>query len=375
MSETQILIDLLNAEIFGSTEIPPCDFDEETLARLFNLSKKHDVLQIIANALLKDNLIQNVDIAKAFYNKKMFSVFRREQTDFEEERVCKLFDENNIDYIPLKGAVLKNLYPEKWMRTSCDVDILIRESDLERASWLLVNTLGMTDEGKHFHDVSFITKNNINIELHFSLKEPYEKANGVLERVWDHAKKQDGSRFGLDNEFLIFYTVAHMQAHFADGGCGVRPFVDLKLLLEKIDFSKEKLLSMFEESGGVKFFESVLMLLEVWFGGKEHSALTEAMESYILSGGAFGTRATYSAAVQHREGGKLGYFVSRIFPSRERMKSMFPKLNERPWLLPFYYVKRWFGLLDKNRVKSISREFNSKEKAFNISEMMKELGV
>lgn len=47
--------------------------------------------------------------------------------------ICSIFDKIKIAYIPLKGAVIRPYYPYDSMRTSCDIDILIHEEDLELA--------------------------------------------------------------------------------------------------------------------------------------------------------------------------------------------------------------------------------------------------
>ena len=375
MNETKLLLGLIRSELFPKEDCLPVEIGDDTLKILYNLSQKHDVTQILANVVIKNKLTKNPEAEKLLNSKKMLAVWRREQLDFEENRVYTLFDREGIDYIPLKGAVIKKLYPEQWMRTSCDIDILVRKEDIEKASDLLKEKLSFTDEGQHFHDRSFISKNNVHIELHFSLEEPFDKANNVLSKVWDYAEKKEGHRFELNNEFLIFHTVAHMQAHFAGGGCGIRPFIDLRLLSTKLDYSKEVLYKMLEEADSLVFFKAVLDLTSVWFDEKEHTSLTEDMELYITEGGAFGSRANYSAAVRHQKGGRLGYFLTRIFPPVAQMRSMFPKLNERPVLLPFYYVKRWFGLLNIKWAKNISHEFIKKEKADSVSEMMKKLGL
>ncbi|MBO4954226.1 MAG: nucleotidyltransferase family protein, partial [Clostridia bacterium] len=36
-----------------------------------------------------------------------------------------------IDFMPLKGAVIRQYYPEPWMRTSCDIDIHVKKDRLE----------------------------------------------------------------------------------------------------------------------------------------------------------------------------------------------------------------------------------------------------
>ena len=62
--------------------------------------------------------------------------------------------------------------------------------------------------------------------------ENIEKLDRALERVWDYASPIADGRMEhrLTNEYLVFHVLAHMAAHFINGGCGVKPFVDLYLL-------------------------------------------------------------------------------------------------------------------------------------------------
>ena len=65
------------------------------------------------------------------------AIYRYEKIDFEFKRICESFEENSIDFMPLKGSVLRKLYAEPWLRTSSDADILVKEKDLKRAEELL----------------------------------------------------------------------------------------------------------------------------------------------------------------------------------------------------------------------------------------------
>ena len=42
-------------------------------------------------------------------------------------------------FIPLKGSVVRDLYPERWMRTSADIDLLIREDQEKTCEELLID--------------------------------------------------------------------------------------------------------------------------------------------------------------------------------------------------------------------------------------------
>jgi hypothetical protein len=48
----------------------------------------------------------------------------------EFERICLVLEKAKIPHIPLKGSVLRKLYKEPWLRTSCDIDILVQEETL-----------------------------------------------------------------------------------------------------------------------------------------------------------------------------------------------------------------------------------------------------
>ncbi len=55
--------------------------------------------------------------------------------------------------MPLKGSVIRNMYPEPWMRTSCDIDILVEKSSLDVAK-KAVQAIGFEYKGMGSHDIS-----------------------------------------------------------------------------------------------------------------------------------------------------------------------------------------------------------------------------
>lgn len=378
MKETaRLMMNLIGAEIKPQKSYAfPNALNEDSLKALYALSSKHDLCHIVAAALEKRGLLpKESEIGKAFGKQKLLAIYRREQINGEEAKICRLLEESGIDHLPLKGAVIRALYPEEWMRTSCDIDILVKETCLEEAIKVITEKLSYSDLGRDFHDHRLRSRNGVHLELHFSVAENDERLDRVLNRVWDNAFPVDGScRFALNNEFLMFHSTAHAQFHFLSGGCGVRQLMDLWIMEDSLDYSKEKLDSLLAESGSERFFRGLNDLIAVWFEGADHSSLTLRLERYILTGGAFGTKSNLASARQTKKGGKAKYVLSRIFMPKKDLKVKYPRLAKYPVLLPYYQVRRWFGLLGKKGIANAKDEFSAKNNT-ETELMLKALGL
>ncbi len=372
---TKLFFEFINSEVFGSDANLPQNLSEEEINVLYNLSKKHDLAHILASALEKRGFLANSPIGKCFSKQKFLAVYRREQLDFAEEKVCNLLEEAHIDYIPLKGAVMKKLYPESWMRTSSDIDILIKPQHRNTAISLITEKLSFSVDTDGERDCSLISKSGMNLELHFAITCNDEKLDRVLERVWDFAYSESGHIFKLKDEFFIAYHVAHMQLHFVEGGCGVRPFIDLWLYKPYWDKCENQVIALLEETESVDFYNGVKSLCNVWFDGCEHTELTETMEQFILSGGVYGTRENLGATGKHKNGNSFKYLLNRIFMPKNRLRLVYPKIDKYPILIPFYQVKRWFSLLDKDVRKSAKNELSGNKNSKDVDKMLNGLGL
>lgn len=352
---------------------------KEDLGVLMELSVKHDVGHLVAYGLQNNRLInENSDIRRQVF----LAVYRYEKLNYDLERTCEVLERAKLPFIPLKGSVIRKLYPEPWMRTSCDIDLLVHESDLDAAINCLKNELGYTEQGKGPHDVSLGTPAGMHIEVHYSLIEStvVGKADIPLNDVWEDAKPMEGSsyRYVLSDEMFYYYHIAHMAKHFLHGGCGIRPFLDLYLLRQttKSDVRKEEhLLSL----GGLsEYARQAEQLAMVWMGGAAHTELTARMETYIFSGGVYGTKENLVRTQQVRKGGKFRYALSRIWPTAEQLKYVYPVLEHKKWMLPICQVRRWFRLAFGGKLKSSLYELKynsgvSDEERQEIRELLTQL--
>lgn len=340
----------------------PRAIPEEALKAIYNISSKHDVAHIVAKGLEDANLLPDCDVKKLFSKQKLAAIFRREQINAEESRICALLEENGIGHIPLKGAVIRKLYPEEWLRQSCDIDILVRETDLERSISLIKGVLKYADDGRNYHEHSLISESGVHLELHFSITENEPDSDILLERVWEYAVSDGSCKYTLTNEFLMFQMIVHAKYHFIAGGCGIRQILDLWLLNNKLDYDESVLSEMLSETKSNRFYDGITQLISVWFGRKEYTDLTADMEKYILSGGAFGTFENKALAGQHKSGSRKKYLLSRVFMPKSELEIAYPKLKEKPILLPYYEVKRWFGLLNRRGFSNARGEFSANNK-------------
>ena len=289
-------------------------------------------------------------------------------------------DENNIPYVLLKGSVLQSLYPEEWMRTSSDIDILVREKDLSNAVNAIENQTSFRAKAKGYHDVSMISE-NYHLELHFSLREREIKIDPLLESAWEYAKPTgEGLWFRFTPEYEIFYVTAHMAHHFINGGLGIRPFIDLWLLRNRTTYDEAVLNDLLDACDLKLFYEKCCALSSVWIDGKEHSEITLSLEKFCLSGGALGSRTLANVARQKQHKG-WNYVLSRVWIPKYDLIAFYGDDVHHPKHSTLYYqVKRWASWIKKDRRNDLKRQIGQLNEASEAdiaeySKLSKEMGL
>ena len=358
---TQTIFNCIKHEICGRTEeIVLPDVSARFFIDVFRLSKKHDIAPIVGNALNKCGAFENlpVDIeasereaiakVKTKFDEQIFTaVYRYENINNELKEIRRILGEAKIPFLPLKGSVIRQYYPEPWQRTSCDIDVLVKEKDADNAAEYLQTRLQYGVDRKGQHDVSMFTESNVHVELHFKLLDSGFKQVKDLIDVWDGEEISllSDSEYRMSKELFLLYHIYHMAKHFINGGCGIKPFIDLWVIKNKVGFDEEKAQKMLQESGLLAFYERSIDLMSVWFEDKDHSVITQEMEDYVLQGGVYGTLEQQLAMSQNKKGGKFRHLISRIFLSYADMSIYYPSLKKCPILFPVYQVRRWFRIL------------------------------
>lgn len=93
------------------------------LQKLFELCQYHSLTALVCTALESAGIYD-----KKFMEVRAKAIRKNMLLDAEREKICRFLEQNDIWYMPLKGVILKEFYPQIGMRQMSDNDILFDES-------------------------------------------------------------------------------------------------------------------------------------------------------------------------------------------------------------------------------------------------------
>ena len=386
MNNLEMMLSAIRAQICGGEAVSFGEISAEQMQSLYVFSKAQDMAHVVATELDRQKLLDvDEEIGNKFRKQQFIALMRYERINYELEEVCRLFEERGIPHLPLKGAVIRRYYKEPWMRTSADIDMLVREEDVERAGDALKEALEYREEAQGTHyDRSFFSLSGVHLELHFKTMadDRAVNAHSVLERMWEFSDLEDGWKYRYINsdEMFYFYHIAHMVKHFENKGCGVRFFLDLWMLCHRKEFDREKRNAMLEQGQMRAFADASERLADVWFSGREYDDLTRTMAEYLLNGGIYGSRENMMVTKQIKKGGKMGYIMSRLVLNYDQMSLYYPSVKGKKWLLPAFNVRRWFRIVFCGGLGRSMRELKktsqiSESKVDDVENMLRQLGI
>ena len=372
-----LTVALLRCMLTG--ESPDTALSGGMLKSLYLCANRYDLAQCVGYVLERAALLPDSGVGNAFRNKQMEAVWRTEQQEYESERIGAALEQVGIEHIFLKGAVLRRLYPQPWLRTGADVDVLVRKEAQEKAIALLCTTLGYTLGLRTPRDARLDFPSGQHAELHIVLSGT-DAAEAMLSRVWDMSAPAEGKRWErvLSPELFYVYHIAHMAKHFEQGGCGVRPLMDLWLMERFMPRDRQKTDALLREAGLLVFAETAEQLKDHWFSGGVDTELARRMGEYIFDGGVYGSVEKKVAVGQAKTGGRMKNFLARVFLPYEIIAEMYPPLKTHRWRLPYYELCRWCRLLFRGSAKSVwaelwSNQTVSKDKIRAAETLLKDL--
>ncbi len=347
----------------------------ENMLKVCALAERHDVSNLIAEALYNSGLhVQCAGCYSQISKYQFQAVFRYEKSRHEFYRICRCLEEAAIPFIPLKGSVIRDYYPKPWMRTSCDIDILVPKDKVDAAASALVKACGYTINGRSGHDISMTAKNGQHLELHFALVEDFlsNSWTGVLENVWSKAVQAEPGTYRhlLMDDMQYFYHIAHMAKHFEWGGCGIRPFLDLWILdiVPGADLQRRK--ELLEQGGLLQFAEMMQKLGQAWLTGEKLDSQLHMLQDYILTGGVYGSEKNQVMMQGQKSGSKLHYIQKRVLMPYDQIKYQYPALQKHKWLTPAAQVLRWFRLLKTENRSRAKQEFRINRRRTDSSDAL-----
>lgn len=316
----------------------------ELLVEICRLAKKHDLAHIVSGFVYENKINIEPKLGDRLCKEEILSVYRYEQMRHAYSHICGLLSQAEICHIPLKGSVLRPYYPRESMRTSCDIDILVREQDLE----LAVEKLQQSDfrlENRSHRDVSLFSPNNVHLELHFRVVENVDSLDAVLQDAWKFAEPADGYQYVFTKDFFAFHIFAHMSYHFLAGGCGLRSLMDIWVMEHRMGISYLCAEALLRQAGILQFAKEMHALAERCFTSADATVTDDPVLRYVIHGGVYGNEENHVAVKKEQTKTTFWYVIERVFMPYKLMKIQYPVLKNVPILLPVYWVVRGVQIL------------------------------
>ena len=133
MNENEKYFVLLIASYLNQEE-PPTAGNKIDWEEIYRLSAIHNVAAITANQILqlKHGSLPNDELLSKFRQQIGYTVIdaaeKEETVAFIKDLLCNA----GIDFLFVKGAILKKYYPIPEFRTGSDTDVIIRNEDIKK---------------------------------------------------------------------------------------------------------------------------------------------------------------------------------------------------------------------------------------------------
>ena len=330
------------------------------LEKLYTVSRMHSLTALCAVALMS----AGVELPAQWQGRKDMAVRRSILFTAERGKILRALEERGIWYLPLKGAILAEMYPQPGMREMADNDILYdktRQKDVEE----IMVALGYDAEcvGVGHHDV-FKKKPIYNFEMHTGMFREGQNAlfTAYYENIESRLIPDSNTSFGRhmrDEDFYIHIT-AHEHKHYINYGTGLRSLLDRYVYLLKkrdvLDF--DYIRAECAKLGIADFEQESRSLCEKVLAGPALPELApseqQMLEAYLFSA-TYGTmekgvrRKMEKAYGKISAGVKLRYILRRIFPKPQSYMGYCPLAQKYRILIPYAWCKRLVILLVKGR--------------------------
>ncbi|MCM1315837.1 MAG: nucleotidyltransferase family protein [Alistipes senegalensis] len=365
----QIGYDMLYLSACAVNKIKP-DSDyiaHVNLDKLFQMCQYHSLTAIVCTALESAGIYN-----KKFMEEKAKAIRKIILLDAEREQICEFLEQNNIWYVPLKGVILKNMYPEIGMRQMSDNDILFD------ASHRIIVTDFMQKRGYHLKDDNgshcdeWLKEPVYNFEMHLNL---FVKSRKVFCNYYKNVRNRlirtDGKKYAYrfsDEDFYIYMT-AHTYKHYSGGGTGLRSLLDYYVYLKKKEALLDwKYITKELEKLDISEFEKELRITakNAFTTDSELTEKEREIVEFMLFSGTYGN--VYNTIKHKAEllnaDSKSKYIFRRIFPNMRFYKQYFPTAARYPILIPFVWAYRLFNAVFKKRDNCLSEIKNVKKMSF-----------
>lgn len=355
--------------------------------KIYELSAAHNVAAIIGNqALMIKTNAPGSDIISKFKQQIGYTVIDAAEKEDAIKEIRKIFNQKGIDFMFVKGAILRDYYPVKEFRTGSDIDVIVRKEDfLKCKSFLDSEEYKQKDEGTK---VFSINVKNQHVEIHSTL----DCDNEYFINIFDMAVKRN-HEYLIDDEHHLLYILCHIIKHFNSCGAGIKMFMDIDAIIRHAhNFDYSKFIELCKYINIETFAKASFALCNFWFSTpvkteidfSTNSELRDLFEKEVIKSGNFGHLANFyinkgfNSSSKNGIATKIKSLFALFFPSMSIMKDRYVYLRRMPFLLPIAWMNRVImGIFKRpsQSKKTINSIVNSGKESEDYKRLLNELDI
>ena len=350
--------------------------------RLYRIADYHELSSAVYLGMLSAGARVPALFGERFFARYQEAVRYGTFYESSELEILDAFQALKLPAVILESSAVRRLYHLPETAANSPLRLYIPEEKYHLAKGYLVDLGYESDDfykgfGEHmkrvggfqveiYHTLPFLTKSYKNC------------MKGLLERAFPDKNRPVLKSLSLESSYLL--RLAEASYHFCNDSLKVRELLDLYLFYKLFykDMNHRYLDARIKELNIPLLSKSLLQMADMWFGSRKESlfpypkdsiSLYDDMEARILSNGTVGMdsipeaaklrKAIHDAENREEKAVKwrkwkekwadrfraMGRRLRWAFPDKNYMASLYPELENKGYLLPFYWIKRDLHLL------------------------------
>lgn len=358
----KLLLEVLKASLFDITPSFPDDTDWNAVVEE---AKAQTVMGLISPMIPVHD--ESSDQGRARYMQLLY----------EQDKLIKLFDNNQIPCVILKGCAAAVYYPKPYLRSMGDIDFLVPRDKFYEAAGLMESSGYIYDHGKDSNGnlkdgerhIAY-SKNGIMFELHHHFSSPGFDIDDILEKAIDNREYRELNGYkvpmlpDIENGLVL---IGHINQHLKVSNLGLRQIIDWEMYLNSVMDSEKwenEFVPLAKKIGLYELAVNVTVLCEKHLGLPEivsqhdvkNESAAEELLDMIMTHGNFGRKNEASRKNNEEKFASVAYSIKTmgLYPFLQQVgMGTWSLYKKHSWLKPFAFIYAFFRLLKRGAVAAV----------------------
>lgn len=311
-----------------------------------------------------DECVIDRETKNGFSNRALNAIRLNVMMNTEKNVVFDRLNEAGIWYMPLKGCVIKEYYPNPNLREMGDIDVLIAPENGEKVRGVMEALGYLCWEYNISYDDIYHKEPIYTFEMHRYLfldkhAEWVQYYSDIDKRLLPSAV--NAFEYSMSDEDFYIYFILHGLKHFRGSGIGMRFLLDIYLFHKTKTLNRSYVDRELKKLGADSDESIFVSLAEKVFGGETHCDPNNLPEDetnallLMMYAGIYGNMnlrvASNMKSFADKDGKttKLRYVTRRVFSITPEYQRRYPTLYRHRITRPLVFLIRVFTGMTKKR--------------------------